>query len=477
MSTAPDTTHPAPAPVPAGEMNWAPAQRYAAIAAVAGLGGYAVLGGINYAADHGNGLRQFFLSYLVGFVYWSGITLGAMALLMIHYLAKTSWGRLLNRPLEAATRCLPLVALLFVPLVAATFLGEHSPYWWSAPEHAEKTKTEHPAEPQVKAGAETPDPAEVKRQERIDYGKKKIDEAIDREREERAKGTFHFLSPWGYVVCGVVYFVVWGVMIFYLNKWGRDTIEAGDDQVRIENALEKCKNLGGPGLIIYAITLTAATSQWIMSLEPSWASTMFPVIHAVDQMLAALTLCVAIFLTLSTRPPFSTVLRPKFQIDMGSFMLALTLFWSYTSFSQLMLVWIGNLPEEIPFYLKRSNPPPSLSEGTVGSGWWWVSAVLIVFNFGLPFLLLLFRDVKLHRDRLRAVALWLLVMYFLNVIWWVEPAVPHEGTFPLFWVMDIAAVAGVGGVWGLVFIWQLRQRPILPLNQTYMLPEGHDHGH
>jgi hypothetical protein len=466
VSTAPDTP---PAAPPADEpYNWAPAQRVALGAAAVGIAAYVILGVVNMGIDHEHGLRQFFLSYLTGFVYWSGITLGAMALLMIHYLAKSSWGRLLNRPLEAASRCLPLILALFIPLAIATTMGKDSPYWWSDPHaaHASDAHDEEKAEP--KDGEPPPSAADVKRQERIEYGKKKIEERVHEEREAREHGTWGFLSTPGFVICGIAYFAVWGGLIFFLNKWGRDTIDAGDDRERIEAALKKASNLSGPGLILYAITLTAAVSQWVMSLEPSWASTMFPVVYAVNQLLAGLTFCVAIFLTLAERPPLSRVLRPKFQIDMGSLMLALTLFWSYTSFSQLMLVWIGNLPEEIPFFLKRSNPP-------MENGWWWVSAALIVFNFACPFILLLFRDVKLHKKRLRAVALWLLVMYFINAIWWVEPAVPHEGNFP-YWLMDIASVIGLGGVWGLVFLWQLKQRPILPFNQVYMLPEGHDHG-
>ena len=464
MSTTPDIT---PPPGAADAVNWAPAQRFALIAAAVGLGAFVVLGFVNLGMDHENGTKQFFLSYLVGFIYWSGITLGAMALLMIHYLAKSSWGRILNRTLEASTRCLPLVAVLFVPVVIGASLGKDSPYWWAAPEH-----THVPEAKDEKADAsKSADPGDVKREERIKYGKELIARRVHEEEEDREHGTWGFLSLPLFIGCGVVYFAIWGAMIFFLNKWGRETIAAGNDRDRIEAPLEKAKNLSGPGLIIYAITLTAMASQWVMSLEPSWASTMFPVIFAVDQFLAALTFSVAIFLTLAHKAPFTEVIkgRQKFQLDMGSFMLALTLFWSYTSFSQMMLVWIGNLPEEIPFYLKRSVP-------TYGF-WWFMSAVLIVFNFACPFILLLFRDIKLHRGRLRAMALWLLAMYAVNVIWWVEPSAAREDGFPLYLLMDIAAIAGVGGVWGLVFLWQLKQRPIVPANQEYMLPEGHAHEH
>jgi hypothetical protein len=209
-----------------------------------------------------------------------------------------------------------------------------------------------------------------------------------------------------------------------------------------------------------------AATQWVMSVEPSWSSTMFPVIYAVNQFLTAYAFCLALFLALSGRPPFKDLIRTKFKIDMGTLLLAFTLFWSYTSFSQFMLVWIGNLPEEIPFYLRRSN----------NTGWWWVSAALCVLHFALPFLLLLFRDIKNHPARLRAVAVYLVVVCSIDVMWWIEPSLPNTIGFPIF-LMTYGAILGLGGIWGVVFVAILKKRPLFPADQTYQLPEGHDHGH
>jgi magnesium-transporting ATPase (P-type) len=200
-----------------------------------------------------------------------------------------------------------------------------------------------------------------------------------------------------------------------------------------------------------------------MSVEPGWSSTMFPVIFAVNQFLTALAFSLMLFLVIASRPPVKDVMRPKFQLDMATLMLALTLFWTYTSFSQFMLIWVGNLPEEIPFYLKRS-----------AGGWWWVSAALAVFHFALPFLVLLFRDIKLHPVRLRVVAAYLLIVCALDVVWWNAPA-QEPGPFSLAWLMDVGAIAAVGGVWGLYFFMQLKQRSILAKDETYLLPEGHHH--
>jgi hypothetical protein len=288
----------------------------------------------------------------------------------------------------------------------------------------------------------------------------------EEEEKEISEGNYHFLSVPGYIGVGIVLFAIWGTMIYFLNKWGQ-AATSPDPRV-VDRNLEKLSNLSGPGLIIYAITTTAAASQWVMSLEPGWASTMFPVIYAVNEFLTCFCFCVALFLLLAGRPPFVNLMRPKFQIDMGTLMLAFTMFWSYTSFSQFMLVWIGNLPEEIPFFLKRSNYQDERS------GWWYVSAALIALHFALPFLLLLFRNIKLHPVRLRVVAVYLVLICMVDVIWWIAPSAPRHGNFPV-WLMDVGAIAGIGGVWGLFFLYQLRKYPLFPDNQAFLLPEGHHH--
>lgn len=459
-----------PSPSFTDQPNWASYNRVAVIAAIAGWTLYAIVGIANLGAAEGetakhNAMSRFMVGYLSGYIYWASLPLGAMALLMIRYLAKTSWGLLLTRPFEAATRTLPLTIVLFIPLAASVALKDFSPYWWSAPEHTEK----HEVSEHMPANQSKRDQAE-------ELGKRKANEIIEfeaawhkaheKEEAEVSAGHNHFLSLPAFVGVGVVLFAIWGTMIFFLNKWGKEASDSNDPVV-VDRNLQKLSNLSGPGLIIFAITTTAAASQWVMSLEPGWSSTMFPVIYAVNQFLTTFAFSLALFLVWSSRPPFVGHMRPKFQLDMGTLMLAFTLFWSYTSFSQYMLVWIGNLPEEIPFFLKRSNYHGERS------GWWYVSAALIALHFFLPFLLLLFRNIKLHPVRLRAVAIFLVFICGVDVIWWIAPSAPQY-TFPA-WLMDIGAVFGVGGIWGLYFIYQLRKRPLFPDNQAFLLPEGHHH--
>jgi hypothetical protein len=468
-------------PAHTDQPNWSGYTRFALAAIIAGWALFAVVGFANLGAAEvdeakGHAVSRFFVAYLSGFTYWLSLPIGALALLMIRYVAKTSWGLLLTRPLEAATRTLPLTVLLFLPLAAAVMYQDHaahkfplSPYWWSNPHHAPKhdEKIDTEARP------------EDKRKQAEVLGKAHANKAIslqeaaakahEEEADERFKALYGFCSPLGFLIVSAICFTFWGVMIFFLNKWGKDTSDAVDP-AKVDAGLEKLKNISSIGLVLYAIVNTAAATLWVMSLEPGWSSTMFPVIFTVNTFLTTFAFCLALFLLIADRPPFKGHMRPKFQLDMATLMLVFTLFWSYTSFSQFMLIWIGNLPEEIPYYLKRSN------EHGHRSVWWFVSAGLIALHFALPFLLLLFRNIKLHPVRLRVVALYLMVICAVDVIWWIAPSAPVHNHFPSY-LMDVGAVLGVGGIWVLYFIYQLKQRPIFPDNQAFLLPEGHHHGH
>ncbi|VTT96954.1 Uncharacterized protein OS=Chloracidobacterium thermophilum (strain B) GN=Cabther_B0237 PE=4 SV=1 [Gemmataceae bacterium] len=462
MSSDPTAAAPAsPAAVASNPnaLDWAPFTRFALVAAVAGVALYAVVGVVNLNAAHDDHERhlagaRFMSAYLTGFTYWLSLPIGAMALLMIGYLAKTSWGLLLRRPLEAATRTMPLLAVLFAGLAGAVATHAYSPYWWTNPEVVPPDPAVNMANPAADAEAGN------KRDLAIEYGKYMIAKATAHQQHAREEGTYGFLSVPAFIGTGAVLFTVWGLMIAYLNRWSR---RAEGTPVQVEAALLKLSNFSGPGMIVYAITLTAAATQWVMSVEPGWSSTMFPVIFAVNQFLTTMALCLALFLCIVSREPFAKVMRPKFQLDMATLLLVFTLFWTYTSFSQFMLIWVGNLPEEIPFYLKRSS-----------GGWWYVSAGLAALHFALPFLLLLFRDIKLHPKRLRAVAVFLLVMCAIDVTWWLAPASVPFGGVPT-WLMDAGAILAVGGVWGLYFFHELKKRNILPVDETFLLPEGHHH--
>ena len=471
MSTDPAAVPASTSPADPDQPNWKLLTRYALIAAAAGFGLYLVAGIANYmsveASEVAAAKKRFVLSYFSGFIFWFSLPLGGLALLMIAYLTKTSWGLILRRPFESAVRTLPHFLVLFVPIVVVVIYSDHkeggfSPYWWSNPEET----------PVPEVPIHSPDEKALdKRQQTIDTSAvmvKKVIEVQQKEYKDRELGIFYFLSMPSFVIVSLVLFVIWLVMAYFVvYKWGQDASDE-TSTAKVDAALEKLKNFSGPGIIIYALSITAAATLWVMSLEPSWSSTMFPVIFAVNQFLTCFAFCLACFLFIVGRPPFRDLMRPKFQLDMGTLMLAFTLFWSYTSFSQFMLVWIGNLPEEIPFFLKRSQP-------TYGF-WWCVSAGLIALHFALPFLLLLFRDIKLHPVRLRMVAIYLCVICSIDVVWWIEPILANKSGFPYF-LMDIGAIIGIGGLFATYWIGFLKQRPLFPASQAFLLPEGHHVGH
>ncbi len=417
------------------EVTWFTVKSWSLIAAAVGFGLFLAVGLIRSAVgstgEAERRLDQFYLSYMVGFHFWLSIPIGCMVLLLIQYLSLGKWGLLMRRIFEAGTRTLPLMIALFIPLVAFLGIDNFSPYWWSG-----------------------------------DIGAVAENATAKEELTEKAND---FLNERMFMTVGVVFFVIWGVIIYLLNHWSHKADEQEDAPERFY-----LKAMSGPSLMLHAVTVTIAATIWIMSLELSWNSTMFPVIYGVNQLLTAYAFSLGLLLTMVRNPQLGTDndgnnlanrVKPLHQIDMGSFLLAFTLFWTYISFSQFLLVWVANLPEEIPFYLKR-----------IRGGWEYVAIILAIFHFALPFMLLLFRHVKYNQKALRTVAWGLVAMCAFDVVWWIEPSVSHEGQ-PLYWLMDVGAIVGIGGLWLWYFVGCLESRPLLPTFEKLRLDEEDHHDH
>lgn len=401
--------------LPYSPPDWDRARRQALAAAAAGLGVFLVLGLVLYLAGGIGGAAQLFLSYLVAYNFWVGITLGCLVLLMLQHLTGGAWGLVLRRVLESGARTIGLAALLFLPLVLTPFLGQASPFLWA-------------------------DPEAVKQHHELQH---KI-------------GYFH---PLFYLLRTAVFFGVWALLAYRLTGWSADQDREGEPSLEHHR---RFRVLSGPGLALYGLCVTFASIDWVMSLEPTWFSTIFPVLFAVGQVLTGFAFAVVVLLFLARKPPLAGVIGPAHRRDLGNLLLAFVMLWAYMSISQYLLIWSGNLPEEIPWYLRRTR-----------GGWQGVAVVLAVLHFALPFLLLLSRDVKQNPLTLARVAAGLLVLRFLDVFWWIEPSAPHPGQY-LFWLLDLAALVGVGGVWVWWFIGQLQQRPLLPVRDPY-LPEALAH--
>jgi hypothetical protein len=428
----------------------APVQKVALIAAVGGFAAWGVLAAVNFGGEHGSEEKylpwqDLFTSYLVGWVFWAAIPFGAMALIMIGYLTSASWGVVLRRCFQAATRTLPLMAVLFIPIVASLYMGdrEHgpkSPFWWN------DQRWEGEPESVAKALGTVPDAVEEVQHKKHGYD---------------ALPVITGQNPAYFIGRALIVFGVLGGIIFLLNKWGRRAEDADDP-----NALYNLKGLSGPGIIFWALILTMGLTDWVMSVEPTWASSMFPVVFGMNAFICTFSVSILTFYSLySGNEEVMGIVKNKFRIDMGTLLLGFTMVWAYASFCQYMLIWAGNLPEELIYYRKRGE-----------GGWEYLAYFLMAFHWLFPFIVLLFREVKTSPAAMRRMTILLLTVCAADVVWWIVPAIPHPHG-GLHAVMAAAAIVGVGGVWGLLFARELGRRPILPTNSEGRFLANWGHGH
>ena len=338
---------------------------------------------------------QFFRSYLFAFSFWLAIPLGSLAILMLQYLTGGEWGWIIRRSLEAAARTLPLIALLFVPVL----IGLPALYPWAQAEHL----------------------------------------AGDSALQHKAS----YLNVPFFVARALFYLGAWATVGFFLDRWSRQQDDAP------ARADQRLRRLSAPGLLLYFFTMTFAAIDWFMSIEPDWYSTIYGVLWIVNQGLTALAFAIVALALSEDRPPLATYLRPNHFHDLGNLLLAFVMLWAYMAFSQYLIIWSGNLAEEIPWYIKRT-----------AGGWRWIPPVLIVCHFFLPFLFLLQRSVKQKSTRLAWVAGAILAMRILDNYWLVVPGFGPAAA-RVHW-LDAAAIVGIGGLWCGAFLWQREKRPLLP---------------
>jgi hypothetical protein len=376
-------------------------QRTAMLVGLAGL----VLCAVGFMGSR----EHFFKSYLLAYVFWVGVALGSLALSMVHHLSGGAWGVVIRRVLEASSRTLPFMALLFLPIA----FGMHELYIWSDPDVVAK-------------------------------------DAILQHKAPYLNVTFFFVRA-------ALYFLIWSTLATLLSKWSLEQEQEGDRGQSL-----KMQRLSGGGLVLYAVTILFMSVDWIMSLDPHWFSTMYGILFMGGQGLAALAFTIAVVVLLSRTEPMSRVIAPAHLHDLGKLLLAFVMLWAYFSFSQFLIIWSANLPEEIPWYLRR-----------MGGGWQWVGLALIFGHFVLPFVLLLSSDVKKNGRTLIGVAIAVIVMRIVDLFWQIGP-MHGEDHFGLHY-LDLAAPVALGGIWLALFLWQLQSRALLPLGEPY-LHEALEHG-
>lgn len=363
-------------------------QRWSLLAGIAGV----LLALVGLVLDR----EQFLRSYLYAFLFWTGMALGCLAILLLHHTVGGKWGMVIRRMCEAGARTLPYMIVLLIPILVSL----PTLYIWARPEALNDVNI------QLKAA---------------------------------------YLNVPGVIVRAVFYFAVWTFYAYRLSKWSADQDVSGD-----ESLIGKMRGISAPGLVVFVFVTTFAFVDWIMSLEPHWFSTVYGVMFLVGQVLESFAFMIALVIVLSRRPPLKQYVTKQHLHDLGNLMFAFMVLWAYLSFSQFLITWSGNLPDEIPWYLRRLR-----------GGWGWVALTLVVFHFATPFVLLLMRGVKRQADRLLKVCMFLLVIRVVDVYWVVEPAFYNQ-QIKIHW-LDFVTPIAIGGLWLAGFFWQLNSRPLVPL--------------
>jgi hypothetical protein len=345
--------------------------------------------------------EEFYRAYLLGFMAWLGVALGSMAIVMIRHLTGGGWGVVIRRILGAAMRTLPLLAALFIPIL----FGIHKLYIWAQP----------------------------------------LDQIADKHLREHLEDiTRTYLTTRGFILRAVFYFAVWNLLSFLLSHWSKQTDRAG-----ARDNTDRFKAVSGPGLILYGFTISFAAIDWVMSLDPSWISTIFGLVILIGEVLSAMCFAVVVERILFNYKPMSEMLTPDFVHDHGKWMLAFTMVWAYFNYSQWLIIWAGNLPSEITYYLRRLN-----------GGWGYVGLFIVIFHFAVPFGILLSRPFKRNIRKLVWLAAWLMLMRYLDLFWIIEPNFSKTLNIPL---ADVVVPIAIGGLWLAYFFRNLGALPLLPV--------------
>jgi len=350
--------------------------------------------------------EEFYRGYLLGYMDWLGVALGSMAIVMIRHLTGGGWGTVIRRVLGAAMRTLPVLAVLFIPIIIGVL--QHRNYPWLMPLDAIQ------------------------------------DSHIKEHLEKHAFIKGAYLNSGGFIIRAIIYLAIWNVLSFLLSMWSKQT-----DKPNAPDNTQKFKAVAGPGLILYAFTITFAVIDWVMSLDPSWISTIFGLIILAGELLSAICFAIVVERILVKYKPMSEMLKPEFVHDHGKWTLTFIMLWAYFSFSQWLIIWAGNLPNEITFYLKRLN-----------HGWGYVGAFLAFFHFCIPFVILLSRPFKRDIRKLVWIAVWLLFMRFVDLFWIIEPNFSQSFTVT---IADIVVPIAIGAIWMFFFCRNLAALPLLPV--------------
>lgn len=342
--------------------------------------------------------EHFFQSYLFAFLFWNTLSIGSLAIFLLHNVVGGNWGVVIRRFVEAGSKTFPLTLAFILPLL---IFAIPTLYLWARPEGQQDPAI------QIKAA---------------------------------------YLNVPFFIGRALFYFAFWILVALRLSR-----ISVEQDRTGELALTERMRAFSAPSLLVFVLVCTFAFFDWIMSLEPHWYSTVYGAMFLVGQVLETLSFSVALLFILSKRKPFVDVLKIQHFHDLGNLMLAFTMLWAYLNLAQFLIIWAGNLPEEIPWYIRRFT-----------GGWGVIGVFLGIFHFCVPFVLLLQRFIKKDARLLYRVAIYMIIVHFVDIFWVVEPAF-RQREFAIYWT-DIVAPIGIGGIWIWAFISNLKARPLLPLH-------------
>jgi hypothetical protein len=386
------------------------------------------------------GKNHILRAYLMGYMTCFGFAGGGLVVLMLQYVTGGKWGLLLRRPLEAMTRTIWLVGLMFVPII---FFWKHLYQWAAFPT----------------AGA---------------VAQALANHAVTLEQAMTLNAKRAMLNPTAVIFQTAIIFAILLTFTYFLNKWSlqRDADPERGTEPSFDRWRTKFENLSGPGILIYVILLTAGAIDWIKSIDITWYSSIWGLQFLVGQGYAVLALGILTVILLSRFEPMKTLLRVTEQHDLGKLAFAFVMLNIYLTFAEFLIIWSGNIPDEIPWYLSR-----------IHGGWWYVCSADFIFHWLIPFCLLLSRDLKRNKKKMIWLASWMIFARCVDMFWLIEPGYAdaasnlhiHNNIGILAYITVPVAVMSL---WAAYYLTQLKSRPLINLNDPHveeMLEPEHAH--
>jgi hypothetical protein len=367
----------------------------------------------------GDGVDQFFSAWLFAWLFWLGVSLGSMAIIMMQHLTGGTWGLLVRRFGETAALCTPLLLILFIPIL----FGLKHLYPWAIPARVHA-------------------------------------DAVLAHKAAWLNAPAWIARSFGYL------------FVFWLLAWFMRSTSLAHDRTSAVSLMGRLRSVSAAGLVIYFVLMSLASVDWIMSREPHWVSTIFGFVVCIAQSISACCFFILLLAVFENEEPLKGAIQPNYLNDLASVLITFVILWAYMSFAQFLITWLGNSQDEITWYIARTD-----------GGWRWVGAGLIAFHFFVPFILLLQRPLKRKLGRLAAIAGGLLFMRAVDGVYWIAPSAIHAhpdwGAFMWLYAqaMNLVAFLGIGALWFVTFLWLLKGQPIMVVgDRVPVIAVDHGHG-